>query len=457
MRVDKYARIIVKRSILSGVTATIPPYRVGGDDHTLLPAWSTSDIYIGELFLNEIDEKIWIRSNQTNIRRLLTDLDLLSGGTGGATSLDELSDVILNSPINNDVLIYNGSFWVNSAFTFTVSGISFVPNTGLEYKNGTAEAQTIYNTLLDVNLTTPATVGGIPAGTTAGNLTGKTLVGIVDDLLFPTVLPTYTIPTISITSPIGTTQEVGSGLTVALTLSAVKNDAGIFTALNIRKNSISISSSPIVATAASAIASQFGYADPNNPNSGYTLSYTDSLIVPTGSTLYDGIGSYNAGLVKKNNKGSISGQTFALRNVNAPQLAGTGFVSNILTINGYYPYFYGIVTGVTYLSASTVSTIIQSGLGFTKVVGDGGNTSTMNFNAVGAWPWFAIFAPYPNKNIWYENALNSGLIGTNLTDLFSAPTTLAINSPSGYWSSINFKIYVAQKVTTLGTCDIRVS
>jgi len=48
-----------------------------------------------------------------------------SSGTGGATSLNNLSDVTLTSPVNNDVLKYNGSAWVNdSALTLTTLGVT---------------------------------------------------------------------------------------------------------------------------------------------------------------------------------------------------------------------------------------------------------------------------------------------------------------------------------------------
>ena len=78
----------------------------------------------------------------------------------------------------------------------------------------------------------------------------------------------------------------------------------------------------------------------------------------------------------------------------------------------------------------------------------------MNFNATGEWPWFAIFSGYANKTTWYENALNSGSIGVSSTDLFPPPiTTLSVTSPDGYWT-VNYKIYPAGKVTTLGTAII---
>ena len=81
MKVEKFSRIIIKRSNTLGVTATIP----SGNDHTTLPVWKTSDIYIGEFFLNQIDEKLWLRVNNSTIKQLVFFDDLSSGlnGTSG--------------------------------------------------------------------------------------------------------------------------------------------------------------------------------------------------------------------------------------------------------------------------------------------------------------------------------------------------------------------------------------
>ena len=55
-----------------------------------------------------------------------------------------------------------------------------------------------------------ADVGGIEAGTTVADLTGKTMVDLFNDLLFPTVLPTYTTPSITTSGISSQTLEVGT-------------------------------------------------------------------------------------------------------------------------------------------------------------------------------------------------------------------------------------------------------
>jgi hypothetical protein len=318
----------------------------------------------------------------------------------------------------------------------------------------------------------PNAVGGIASGTTAGTLSGLNLVQLFDDLLFPTVSPTYSIPTIGLSSTITGIREIGLTISPAITLTGTENDADYFSQLLIQKsvNSGSLSTlatasatSSMTVTSASAIASQFGYTNPNNPNFSYAISTTDSgLVVPApasgvgnSTVAYSGIGSYTAGLAKKNNKGVTHSASAAVRSTLSPQAASTNFTSNGQTITGYYPYFYGKTS--TLKSASDIVTIIQSGTGFTKVVNAGSGSLSMIFNATGEYPWFAVYSFYPTKLTWKDNdplnSSNQGNIG-GVTDLFAAPTTLSVVSSDGYWTNINFKIYPANKITTLVTATI---
>ena len=48
----------------------------------------------------------------------------------------------------------------------------------------------------------PDAVGGIAKGTKLEALEGRSISSILDDLLFPTVVPTYTNPSVTLTLPI---------------------------------------------------------------------------------------------------------------------------------------------------------------------------------------------------------------------------------------------------------------
>jgi len=54
------SRIKIKRSTVSGTVPTVAP----SDDHTQpSPAWTATDIYKGELFINQADNVVWSRGD----------------------------------------------------------------------------------------------------------------------------------------------------------------------------------------------------------------------------------------------------------------------------------------------------------------------------------------------------------------------------------------------------------
>ena len=194
----------------------------------------------------------------------------------------------------------------------TPNTISVEDNSGLKVTHqltGTTLATT-YNTTLESTLATPATVGGIPVGTTVAQLSGKTFVEFVDELLFPLALPTYTIPAITLTGVSSQIYEVGREFAPSLSVSGSKNDAGTYTQLRILRNGAPIfTGTTLTQTPTTNIADQFGYSDPNNPNYTYKINtdpYSESYVIPLGSTVYNGDGNYNSGLSKQNNKGGPS-------------------------------------------------------------------------------------------------------------------------------------------------------
>lgn len=352
-------------------------------------------------------------------------------------------------------------FTNNTGGTFTVTGltsgftVSISANTGLGLENNTL--YTIYNTLLNPDLTMPEDVGGIESGTLVSDLTGYTIVQLFDELLFPTVQPTYTIPTINLTGAANSTVEVGSTLNLNLSSNATKNDAGIFTELRLLRNDDLIQNytgTGINITSATNIPDQFGYSDPNNPNSGFTINptpYSEVYVIPspTGSntssaTVYKSDGNYDAGLPKNDNKGSADTRTSLVRSVNAPQASSNNFQSTSYTYTGIYPYFWGISS-----SAPTVTIIRDEITGGTanKVLSSASGTITIDFAASSDYLWFAHYSGYTSKTKWFVTALNQGDIGGG-SNLFNTPSLQTLNSPDGYWTGIDFKIYISNYQTS---------
>lgn len=78
----------------------------------------------GTIIVDESAYRMWMLDSYTSATTTLNlaTKTLLNGGTGGggASSLGELSDVTLTTPLLNQFLTFNGSNWVNAAITKAV-------------------------------------------------------------------------------------------------------------------------------------------------------------------------------------------------------------------------------------------------------------------------------------------------------------------------------------------------
>lgn len=308
--------------------------------------------------------------------------------------------------------------------------ISLEPNTGLEF-NPSSELRTKYNTLVADNVTSQS-INKLTSKAASVWKT-KTIVEVLDEILFPANLPTYTIPTLVLTDTLAPIQEVGDTVTNNFTLTGTKNDAGDFTSLRILEGAAEIaSSSP-------------------SPGPSATLSYSHTFEVDPGVTTWTGKGSYNQGARKSDSQGVEDTRNYALRQTNAPQAADSNFDSNTVSIDGIYPYYYG--TSTTKLSETEIRDIIQAGGGNkTLIKADG--TITITFNANDKYIWFAHADVYPNKTKWFDALNFNGTIGGS-TDFINAPKTVQITSPDVNWS-VDYLTYTSDYSTnTVGALQFR--
>lgn len=333
-----------------------------------------------------------------------------------------------------------------------------VDNVGLNLLTGDSgnSLTTIYNTTLDGTLSVPTTVGGILQNTTVAQLTGKTMVQLWNDLLFPTVEPTYTIPTITLGGVSNQTLEAGSTYAPSITLSGIKNDADIYTQLRILRNGGAIfTDTTLTESSATDVAAQFGYTDPNNPNHTYTISptpYSESYVLPSGasaSTTYQGDGNYNSGLRKLDNKGNTDTSAYALRTTTGPQLSGNTFGTTTYTITSIFPYFYGYMDSLP--DVNSIASAISGGTA-TKVLSAASGTLSIPYNVSSKYIWFAYQNSYTTKTVWYVTALDNGSIDNTF---ITTVTTKTVNSPNGYWSGITYKMHWSVYGTTQTTIEFR--
>jgi hypothetical protein len=446
--------------IVTGVTQS-------GDVYTFNLSKATSD---GFKSLSSSTKNNLFITGQT----ALINFTVIQGYTGGSVTYDSSGTLLIqNQDSTKDIRItgfteITGGTYTSGSTTLTLTNnlgeninitgfssgttISVSANTGLGLTNNTLF--TTYNTLLDGSLAMTSTVGGLSSGTLVSALTGKTLVGLFDDILFPTVLPTYTIPTITRNGTSSNTYEVGTTTSISITAKGVKNDAGNFTQIQLLRNSSLYSTETSFTTNAESNISNFTYTNPNSPNSGFTTSaYTESLTVPAptsstqSSTTYQYRGQYSAGLPKYNNKGSLDTRPFAERSTSNPQSAesGTDFTSGTLTINGVYPFWYG--KSVTQPTVQTIKDAISGGTATkSSITNSQDGTLTITFGASGEYIWFAHFSGYTTKISYYVSDFNKENFGpSNLINTF---VTGSVTSPSGFWSDVNYKIYISTRQTT---------
>lgn len=191
--------------------------------------------------------------------------------------------------------------------------ITYVDDSTKEITLSTASGEYESN-IEDKTLAMPNAVGGIAKGTKLEALEGKSYDAIFDDLLFPTVNPTFTAPTASISlKSYAATQEVGSTAPTTANFTTGYN-AGAINLNGVKQDNRG---------GAHDTASSFIYYGSSADNK--TLPTT----VEEGSVSYKYRAAYAAGPQPKDNKGN---------DYSSPLAAGT-VDSAAVTVYGVYPYY----------------------------------------------------------------------------------------------------------------------
>lgn len=408
-----------------------------------------------EIFLYTISQSALtanqIVSGSLDYSTNILTLDTTSGGTITITGLTDTYITGGTYSQEDSTLELTNNYGDSIEITGFSKSVSVSANTGLGIED--MLLFTTYNTLLDPSLEMGETVGGLSSTTTVSDLSGKTFVTVFDELLFPTLQPTYTIPTISISNS-SQTLEVGSTYSPTLTVTARKNDSGNFTFLQILRNNVSLdSTTEPTETLISDIPEQYGFEDSNNPNYQFSFLYNESYVIPSGvttsSTNYKSVGSYLSGLSKNTNKGTLDTRPFQVRSINSPQSGDTSFNSATKTITGIFPYYYGIS-----YTEPTIQDVIDSISDGTanKVLSSASGNLTIDYNTTTEFLWFAHLESYGQKTQWFVSADNKGLMSSS--SLFDTGVSGSVNSELGYWSNANFLIYLGNYATTINSITL---
>jgi hypothetical protein len=302
----------------------------------------------------EIDRRLL--SKQDTIKDLAT---IRSGAEKGATALQR-SDIdkeltFSNNPVRNTAVLMalteidgkkqdvisdltrirdgaeKGATAVQSVKT--INGESIVGEGNITIEGGSGGNGGYVSNIEDKTLAMPSAVGGIAKDTTIESLEGKTYNEMFDDLLFPTVNPSFTAPSATIkfknyssTQEVGATGPTSSNFTVSYSAGAI------------------ILNGNTQATRGGTQNTTNSFIFVNNSASNKTLPTKVTL----GSTTFKYRAAYNEGPQPKNNKGG---------DYDSPLAAGT-VDSSAITLNGTYPW-YASTVGVTTSAPVAKQALVQ--------------------------------------------------------------------------------------------------
>jgi hypothetical protein len=204
----------------------------------------------------------------------------------------------------------------------------------------------------------PTAVGGIPAGTTVANLNGDTVTSILNDLLFPTVQPTLTAPSATLTTnPTTTLYEVST------------NIASLEFTTNFDQGSIY--NGAVYQNLRSGWPNEYNYTGSNLTDVSSNLLYNVQSFeynVAYGSQSWSCQVGYDEGPQPLDNKGNNA--------IIGPLVAGILSASPTRSIEGSYPY-YATTVNITTLTKQTLVTLATnpapSSSGMALVAESGGN------------------------------------------------------------------------------------
>ena len=230
----------------------------------------------------------------------------------------KVSDVALNANANGIVITYTDSTSTTLLLgkaTVTADGLmSKEDKTKLDSLDPTASGS--YESSLDPTVATVEKLGGIDAGTTVAQLTGKSYDEIFDTLIFPTVNPTFTAPSASISlKSYQNVQEIGANAPTAANFN-VSFNAGAITLAGKKQNN------------------RAGAQNMEASKILYSSSKVESLPGKAGAMDYYYRAAYAEGPQPKDSKGN---------NYQTPLAAGS-VDSEKITVTGYRAAYSGLVS-----------------------------------------------------------------------------------------------------------------
>ena len=361
--------------------------------------------------------------NQTNIKSI-NGTSLLGSGnitiSGGGSS--DWGDI--GGTLSNQTDLQN-------ALDAKQDDITVTSNVGIDLSTGST-LTTIYNTTISDTVESVA-VGGVEAGTPASQLKVLNIVQVLDNILFPTILPSIlTNKSVALTiSGSSGTREIGE--TIARTLTASFNRGAI------RNGDGTTNANPLVGAA-----TQYTFTGTGISSTAQTGSTLDiSNVIVSGTNNWAVTVNHDAGTGDYfDNKGNVED------NLDASRVSGTTTDSaSSPSVTGVYPYFY--LKSASPISSSDMASAIAAGTA-TKVVASSTGTLAIPYNVSAQYLAVAYPSTSTTKTVYYVTALDNGAI----TVVFNAVATESVNSPDAYWSGVSYKVHTSKSALTNSNATI---
>lgn len=337
-----------------------------------------------------------------------TNKIIMNGSEYGGDSNKKVADVKLNAQANGIVITYTDT----TSQTLLLGKASTVID-GLMSKEDKAKldsldpsASSSYESSLDSTVATVEKLGGIDAGTTVAQLTGKSYDEIFDTLIFPTVNPTFTAPSASISlKSYQNIQEIGANAPTAANFNVSFNAGEILLAGKKQNN-------------------RAGAQDMEASKILYSSSKVESLPekVVAGAMDYYYRAAYAEGPQPKDSKGN---------NYQTPLAAGS-VDSGKTTVTGYRAAYSGLV------STNAITEDVIKGM--TKTV-SAKKTIKVSSPISEQYICFAAPAGWAVSNIKDSNSFD-------VTSSY-ATSTVSVTGLDG--QAVNYTVYLSGKMTQPST------
>ena len=275
-------------------------------------------------------------------------------------------------------------------------------------------------------------VGGIEAGTTAGSLKTKTIIGVLDDILFPTIDPFVSIqPSVNVTVNKSSYKETGSE--EAINIEARYNPGQITNGdgssyVQLKGDTIANAYRFTVNGIESYVQGNAG--DTNATVSSYVHQYTNGI------NRFNCVVTHDTGTDpyydNKSNESNI---------LDNQRLSGTLTDPSEYRIEAVYPIFW--FTSSSPINASSVVSTILNDDEVNKEVTSSNGTITIPYNLNQEYIAIAYPSSSPTKTYYSTSKKDDATV-----DSIFATDTLNITSPDGYWSDISYTIHTLLLSTT---------